>query len=193
MKNELIYDSLKYLCDSLAYCIYLLANNNEILTESESSDADEGNFDLVLTSKRNGIQCRDVLIVQRDNLITLINQCLQSIDETSIQIKADNESPSYIYLLGDENASEFSVDFVKGEYISDRESDISNDIFLFFPQSDFGDIPDMRVDEVDGEFWQLNGNIALAKALWPFRVDYAGECIGLSEYNNIIVCENREK
>ena len=177
----------------LAYCVYLLANNDEILKESESSDPDEGNFDLVLTSKRNSTQGRDVLLVQRDNLITLINQCLQNIGETSIQIQADIERPSYINLLGEESVSEFSVDFVTVNYISDRASDIDSDIFLFFPQSDFGDIPHMQVKGMRGEFWQLNGNIELAKALWPFKIDYAGECIGLSEYKNIIVCENREK
>lgn len=193
VSNNYNYEPLKYLCDALAYCVYQIANNAETLTESECSEPDEGNYDLCLISRRNCIQTRDVLIVQRDSLIALINEHLNRISNTSIQIQANKEYPSDILLLGDDNSPEFSVDFVTGHYISDRKNKISDDIFLFFPQSDFGEIPHMQVDVMAGEFWQLKGNIALAKSLWPFRINYAGECIALSECNNIIVCENREK
>lgn len=193
MKIDSVYAPLQYLCGSLANCVYLLANNNEILGEIEYSDPDEGNFDLVIIATRNGSQCRDVLLNQRDNLVMLINQHLQGIEETSIQLKVDIECDSWIYLLGDENNSEFSVDSVDYSYISDRESDTGDSVFLFFPQIDFGDIPSMQVKNLRGDFWQLNGNIELAKALWPFVIDYERESIALSEYKNIIVCDNREK
>lgn len=99
MKIDSVYAPLQYLCSSLSYCVYLLANNSEILHYSREGDPDDGNYDSVVISQRNSAQFRDILLNQRDRLIKLINQNLQDIGKASIQITADIEIMRFVYLV----------------------------------------------------------------------------------------------
>lgn len=191
--NEDKYQLLLCIAGELAKGSYVLRLNEQVVDDAKMSDKEEGNYDLCITSARICSQIKDVLLLRRNDLVKQINQLLQSIEGCSLELLIDEDEPWRLWLCGDEERPEFTIDFVSYKFIAEYANTDAEHPMLFFPEIDFGDIPTMDINAIRGEFWNINGNTVLGRALWPFRIDLDGNCMSLEQIGNVTVCDCTEK
>lgn len=197
------YALMQCLVNELAHCLYAMRINAQIQTDAghylASIEEDEPT-DLAVGCQYCANEIHDLLIHQRNRLVTAINSCLEKL--SSIQLQIDEEDPWYIHLVGDECGREFDISLMRKRDVMENSS---NQLILVFPEADWGQMTQQKMlfekamellkenKHCGGEFWGITGNVELAKVLWPFRIDLAGNCVCVEQVGNILICSNTEK
>lgn len=180
--------------NELARCLYMMRCNEIIVKAAELQPDDDP--DLSITAKLYANQCRDLAILQRDALITKINGYLADILKKDYFLNVDKQYNWRVGLVG--GKVDFTVNSNGFGTLEQCLSEKGVNPKLFMGQLDYGEISLLSQFEsiestMRGEYWSIEGNVEVGRALWPFEIDLDGSCVCLTDFHDIQLCECSEK
>lgn len=192
---QLDSSSFRHLANDLARCLYSMRLQETILDNAMRHPDDDP--DLSTTARMLSKQCIDLAVLQRDKLIAVINQYLTDTLRADYCLTVNKSEKWRVDLSGG------TIDFtVKPFGFGTLEQCLCEKNTLptiFICQLDYGDMLALHNKEpadlsISGEFWEIDGNVQIGSALWPFVIDLDGSCFRLKTWqDNIQLCECSEK
>ena len=168
--------------NTLQQCCYALRCTSLIEHEVDSAieyNDDDANWDLMITAGRESKQIIQALLCQRDELILVINQCLNKSNTSSslVELIPENCNLHTIDVLHQDLLPPCSVKFHSTQTPNTAEklcTELGTSLVYLLPR-DYGEMRNPIVEDEKCEVWTVTGN----PALWPLFIDLDGTCFAV--------------